>query len=114
MGPTRTQILEETLARLQARVKELEKPIPAGPATAIPLHNPYVPEASPTTTDVTMNYDPMDTSGTDTEPTSNSPSQVTETMSISSDPSPSSPSRDEVGELWWELDHPPEQIANML
>ncbi|EJD07551.1 uncharacterized protein FOMMEDRAFT_115859 [Fomitiporia mediterranea MF3/22] len=114
-GPTRTQILEETLARLQARVKELEK-LPAitvsGPA--IPLHKPYCAESASAVDDVVMSPSFSDSSEGEVKPTmSDQPYPITEPTSSSSSPQ-SGGSQPDAEWPWWELDEPPQEIANML
>lgn len=41
VGRSRTQILEENISHLEARIKELENP-GDGPSSSVHLHDPYI------------------------------------------------------------------------
>ncbi|KAL5492393.1 hypothetical protein ACEPAI_3840 [Sanghuangporus weigelae] len=114
-GPTRTQILEEQLARLQTRLKELEKP---GPGKAsiptISISKLYTlgesSKAKPLDTDI------LNIPDAETKPCVHGPSDTIVKDGVCKQSVRHEPELFGTSEelAWWELEDPPPQIANML
>ncbi|KAI5122011.1 hypothetical protein M0805_008003 [Coniferiporia weirii] len=126
-GPTRTEILEGSLARLQARIKELEQPDddiedehPQAPTcVTIDTSLPPLPPPSRGECGRILRVIPCAGAGLETlEITSPSSEGSTDASHFSDDmghgPGSSSPASSIEPPPWWELDEPPPDIANML
>lgn len=112
-------MLEETLARLQARVKELEKPASKPSPPVVPLVDPYSASPSPASDD-SQNIPGLAAGGTEKveskpkllkflTPSPPLPEKM-EIEHVADTP----PSKTKAEHAWWKLKEPPEQIANLL
>ncbi|KZT22155.1 hypothetical protein NEOLEDRAFT_1181063 [Neolentinus lepideus HHB14362 ss-1] len=102
-GRTRTQILQDTIAELEARIEELENP---GHTTSVTLHDPHAPQmrAHPSSSPTQgQNLPVASTSG-----------QASRQLQFYAQ----SPTQFEQGIAaapgWWEYDEPPTHIARAL
>ena len=99
-GRTRTQILEENVARLQARIQELENPQASSPSVL--LHDPY---SSSRSRSASRNRSPHHSSS---ERLNLVP--VSQSGPVFPERSSSVP----AVMAWWELEEPPLQVSDLL
>ncbi|KAL5536926.1 hypothetical protein ACEPAF_749 [Sanghuangporus sanghuang] len=114
-GPTRTQILEEQLARLQARVKELEKPGPSkAPVPTISISKPHT--SGETSKAEPLDADVLNIPDAEAKPDVHGPSDTTVKDVATKQTVRHEPELSETPEesAWWELEDPPLHFVTML
>ena len=97
-------MLEQTITRLQDRVRELER----SPPTHAAESSPEPPSSAITDVSSEMGFpsSPASSSGLVSMPFANASLPVVDASTPTPDPNQRT--------LWWELEHPPDDIANML
>lgn len=108
-GRTRTQMLEENVARLQARLHELENP--TAPGSSILLHDPYDASRRSNTGVVVPPFAPGAEFclGLGATPTSTQGLSASGMLSA-----PIRPGSAPAVMPWWEFEEPPVEVASWL